>query len=125
MDSAEPLVQTIRQLEERLLQPDVRHSPGELEKYLAEEFVEYGSTGRVYDRQAIIDELGSESALRFSLTDFKLQMLSPEIALATYCAVCDDGASGDKTHSRRSSLWKKTGDQWQIVFHQGTLIPEV
>jgi hypothetical protein len=59
MDSGETLSQLLYQLEEHLLQPEVRHSRDELEKLLADEFVEFGSAGRIYNRQSIIEELGA------------------------------------------------------------------
>jgi hypothetical protein len=50
MDSGQTLQQLLYQLEERLLQPEIRHSPAELAKLLADEFVEFGSGGRVYSK---------------------------------------------------------------------------
>jgi hypothetical protein len=46
--------QALRDLEERLLLPSVRASPDEVATLLADEFIEFGSTGRTYDKQQII-----------------------------------------------------------------------
>lgn len=43
----EPVAKHLRALEEALLQPDVRKSE-ELVALLADEFIEFGSSGRVY-----------------------------------------------------------------------------
>jgi uncharacterized protein DUF4440 len=44
-------------LEERLLEPSVRSAADELTDWLADEFVEFGSSGRVYDKPPVIDAL--------------------------------------------------------------------
>ncbi|UCC81197.1 MAG: DUF4440 domain-containing protein [Candidatus Zixiibacteriota bacterium] len=120
MGDSKSIIQILHNLEQRLLQPEVRHSREELEKLLADEFVEFGSAGRVYDRQSIIEELGKESNARISMTDFEMVSLAPDVALVTYCAVYSEGEGESAHHSLRSSIWKKAGDTWQIVFHQGT-----
>jgi hypothetical protein len=120
MDSGETLSQLLYQLEEHLLQPEVRHSRDELEKLLADEFVEFGSAGRIYNRQSIIEELGKESNAQGSITDFELVSLASNVALVTYRAVFSEGEGEPAHHSLRSSIWKLMGGTWQIVFHQGT-----
>ena len=50
----------LRQLEERLLQPDVRKSVKDVMDLLADEFIEFGSSGRVFDKQQIINSLQNE-----------------------------------------------------------------
>lgn len=42
----------LRELEERLLQTDVRKSPEELDQLLADDFVEIGSSGRLFNKKA-------------------------------------------------------------------------
>ncbi|MEO6195723.1 MAG: nuclear transport factor 2 family protein, partial [Thermoanaerobaculia bacterium] len=51
----------LRELEESHLRSDVRSSPEAMQDLLAEEFVEFGSSGRVFDRAAVIAALSSES----------------------------------------------------------------
>ena len=121
MDTDKSPKELLYDLENRLLQPEIRHSPDELARLLADDFVEFGSSGCVYDRQAIIDELGQESTARGSITDFKAVELAPGTMLATYRAAFSEREGEPATHSLRSSIWKLTGDRWQMVFHQGTL----
>ena len=73
-------------LETRLHLPEIRHDPSELKRLLAEEFIEFGSSGRVYDLTAIIDELGGEEGAQIEIEDFKVINLTPDLALATYRA---------------------------------------
>ena len=61
----------LRELEERLLQPDVRRSPRALADLLADEFVEFGSSGRIFDKPQIIAALRDEPPIHRSLSEFK------------------------------------------------------
>ena len=47
----------LRRLEEQLLQPETRSSADQLGKLLADEFIEFGSSGRVFDKAKIIESL--------------------------------------------------------------------
>lgn len=120
MGDNKSIKQLLYELENCLLQPEVRHSRAELEKLLAEDFVEFGSGGHVYKRQSIIEELGKESNVEISMTDFKMVLLARDIALVTYRAVFTGPQGETSRHSLRSSIWKKVDDNWQIIFHQGT-----
>lgn len=74
----------LRMLEEELLQSDVRKSATRLDALLANEFIEFGSSGRVFDKQQIMESLKAESPARRSLTDFKALPLGHGVVLATY-----------------------------------------
>src|SRR5215208_610829 len=72
----------LRVLEETHLQPEVRSSPEAMGALLAEDFIEFGSSGRVYDRKSILEaDLGS---FRWSIDDFVVRLLAPGVALTTY-----------------------------------------
>jgi hypothetical protein len=51
----ETLLGLLRELEERLLASDVRSSREDVSDLLADDFVEFGRSGRVYDRQQTIE----------------------------------------------------------------------
>ena len=74
----------IRRLELRLLDPEVRASPGELSRLIADDFVEFGSSGRVYDKQGVIASLQGEMGVSFSVRDFQARILASDVVLATY-----------------------------------------
>ncbi len=104
-------------LEQRLLDPAVRRSPDLAAELLADDFVEIGSSGRTFDKTAILDlfTLEEQNPSVLTIIDFSVRCLSSSIVLATYQI--------PETRSKRSSLWKLCGSQWQIVFHQGTIVP--
>ncbi len=110
----------IRRLEERLQQADMRKSAKDVAELLADDFVEIGSSGRIFDKQATIDGLQHESPAEISLTDYQARILAPDVVLVTYRAVRSASAPAQTTQSLRSSIWKRLDGRWQLVFHQGT-----
>lgn len=119
MQNQQELTETIRLLEEKLLAPSTRHSFAELNELLADDFVEFGRSGNVYNKQVVLDRIRHEETARMTLSDFKIVLLSPGVVLATYRAA-KITADGQKTYSLRSSIWRMTGHKWQMFFHQGT-----
>ena len=118
MEEQLSLAELIRQLEERLLQADVRQSVTDVAALLADDFIEFGSSGRIYDKLTTIAALQHESPTKFTLTDYQAKMLSPNVILVTYRAVRSDSTSS--AQSLRSSIWQQIDGHWQLVFHQGT-----
>ena len=84
----EPYYTQIETLEERLLKPDVRASQDVLIQLLADEFVEFCSSGRIANKQQVIEDLPCQSARHFSVSDFKTHVLTPDVVLATYRVTC-------------------------------------
>jgi hypothetical protein len=111
----------LRQLEERLLHPAVRHSLETLNALLADNFIEFGSSGRIYNKAQVIESLQQETPIQRTLTDFKALILAEGVVLVTY-RVVEQGEPGTRpVHSLRSSIWKWIDGRWQMLFHQGTL----
>ena len=114
------LEQHLRQLEEQLLSPsgEVSVEPAAL---LADEFVEFGSSGKVYDKEQTVQTLGDAARARRSLEDFKVVSVAEDVALVTYRATRYRAANESPINSLRSSVWRLSNGRWQMVFHQGTL----
>lgn len=112
--------QDFKNLEETLLDPTVRSSLATLNELIADEFIEFGCSGNVYNKQQVIDGLLNEVPFLYSLTDFKKTILAPDIVLVTYKFIQQKN-NGSIT-SLRSSIWRLINNRWQIIFHQGTLI---
>lgn len=104
----------LRELEERLLQPSVRATADQVAMLLADEFVEFGSSGGVYDKQQVVVALQQEQGQggKLTVTDFSARTLAPDVVLLTYRIT--------ETRTLRSSIWKQMNGQWRMVFHQGT-----
>jgi hypothetical protein len=120
MNTAEHL----RQLEEHLLDPTVRRDSKAVASYLTDDFLEFGGSGRVFDKAAILEDLTDEPPRPPSLlSDFKTRELAPNVILATYKATRRNAAGEPIGQSWRSSIWTHVDGRWQITFHQGTPIP--
>jgi hypothetical protein len=114
----------LKQLEENLLDPTIRKNPNHVSSLLADDFIEFGSSGRTFDKTAILEDLRNEPPhLAAFLSDFAIRPLAPEVMLVTYRTTRHD-SSGHITHqARRSSIWINRNNRWQLTFHQGTPIP--
>ena len=108
----------LRELEEKLLQANVRKTQERVAELLADEFVEFGSFGHRYNKAQIIESLQAESSVRRSLSEFHVMLLAPDVALATYQVVQH---TEPPVRSLRSSIWILRDGHWKMVFHQGTL----
>jgi hypothetical protein len=110
----------LQDLELSLLQPTVRKS-ARVSELLAEGFIEFGSSGRVFTKEQAVASLRSESTTLFTVTQFKVQWLASHIALVTYRVSRD---AEQPSHSLRSSIWERRQERWRMIFHQGTLTAE-
>ncbi|KMS73210.1 hypothetical protein ACM01_19580 [Streptomyces viridochromogenes] len=116
-DVRTPAVEAAVEGELRLLRPEIRSSPESLEKLLHPEFREFGASGRCWDRTSIIESLlaGTDPGPRPTVVSrIAAVQLAPDLVHLTF----DTEDNGRRAH--RSSLWRLTGDGWQMYFHQGT-----
>lgn len=86
--------------------------------------MEFGKSGRVYDKQVTIDALAGESVSGASIvpqvTDFSVVALSNEVVLVRYRSVRTTVSDARRRfETLRSSIWKLDSGRWQMVFHQG------
>lgn len=112
----ESLSHHLRALEESLLQPDMRKSK-QLVALLADDFIEFGTSGRIYTKADVVAALQAESPSIQTMGNFKVSLLAPTVALLTYSIRHEASPPG---HTLRSSLWQLQGERWQMVFHQST-----
>lgn len=115
------LLDKLRQLEAEFHHHGHLPSPQRLQQLLHADFQEIGRSGRLYDRQAVLNFLGSKPALPpVDSSGHAVQLMAEGCALLTYrseqCSA--EGAGVDAAW--RSSVWLKGPQGWQIVFHQGT-----
>ena len=82
----------------------------------ADDFVEFGRSGRIYTRDQIIH---TESApIDATLSNLQIRRIDENSVLITY----DSAAvyEGSIEYARRSSIWSRTQSGWVMRFHQGT-----
>lgn len=112
-------VSGIIELEQKLHDPKARKNYDELAKILSDDFLEIGTSGRVYDKKLVISNLLSEEEIKIDSFDFKLIQLSNNIIQLLYKTRIQS-IDGTFLASLRSSIWKFEDDRWQLLFHQGT-----
>jgi hypothetical protein len=127
----EHLAEHLENLENFLFDPVARRDVAAVSNLLAEEFREFGSSGRIYTKLDILAELSTEQPVVISLVDFACQLIAPTCALVTYKSLSSH-ENRAPTQALRSSLWvlrapaklysNSPTEQavWQMLFHQGT-----
>ena len=117
----ETIKEIIYELEMSLLTKEVRASVEKLGQLLADDFIEYGSSGLIYDKKATLEKLPKSQSPRYRLYDFEIFVFSDQV-VQTRFKTDRTNADGTQTTSLRSSLWKNNNGTWQMFFHQGTPI---
>ncbi len=113
------IAETILMLEKKIVDPEVCKSPSVLDGIISDEFIEFGSSGRVFDKQGVIKALAGQAPVKIQITNFRIKFLAPGVVHATYIASKE--TNGLLSNSLRSSVWTQKDNCWQILFHQGTV----
>ena len=113
------------QLELLLLRSPTRSDPAFLDRVLDDGMIEFGKSGRQYDKHSIMAALAKAPASVppadfLDMTDVKTMQLSRNVVLLTYRLVAKPGAPDSATPSLRCSVWKRNSGAWRLIFHQGT-----
>ncbi|WP_104140451.1 ribonuclease HI family protein [Arthrobacter sp. ZGTC131] len=107
----------VEALERELLRPDVRSDIGRTGVLLHPDFVEIGSAGRIWTRDAMMMSLEESPGGPIDLDVLGADRIGSDTILLTYRSYSRSGTA------LRSSLWVLDGAQWRLRFHQST--PEV
>lgn len=121
------LAKQIEDLEVELLQPEARRSAKRINELLADDFVEFGMFGKIYSKQDFVELLPNskeEKFEKYKASDFKAREIATDTVLLTYKASIAFLKTNEKIWTLRSSIWQKRDDNWQMIFHQGTVIKD-
>ena len=69
----------IFELENKLQKPEVRKSVEILDELISDDLVEFGSSGQVYSKNDVLKNLSASSEIKFTMTDFRINVLSADI----------------------------------------------
>lgn len=125
MKQVSRLADTPQALEEELLEPRTRHDRARLLELLAEDFEEVGASGRVFGRDQVLALLMQEKpaeADELSMEDVQVRQLGTDLVQLRYLSR-RRSANGDRC-AQRTSLWRRSEGKWQMLYHQGTLVPD-
>jgi hypothetical protein len=102
--------------------PEFSGSKAALESMIAEEFWEVGASGRRYSRAYVLKTLAAREKNpiedHWHTSEFHCRELAPDLYLLTYTLLQAE------RKTRRATIWQRSGGDWKIVFHQGTLVQE-
>lgn len=121
-------VEVFRRFEQDLHRFEVRSSRDAVSALLADDFIEFGSSGGVYNKAIVIDALVQEApadpAALPDVYDFTVKPITAEAVLVLYRSVRRSDGVTPERQTLRSSIWKLIDGHWQMLFHQGTIVPQ-
>lgn len=107
----------IKSLELELVSPEIRKNVARINELISDDFEEFGSSGKAYRKQDILNDLPLSEPANYELSGFTFKELSSHCILIKYSSI----VSG--VHALRSSIWVKQEGHWQILHHQSTVVP--
>jgi len=116
-----PVLHDLERQEPIFHRPEFAATCADFDQLMAPDYWEIGASGRRYSRSFVLQTLAKQAPLdagaaNWQTTDFACRQLGPDTYLVTYTL---DQAS---RLTRRSTIWRRNGSNWQILFHQGTMI---
>lgn len=102
-------------LEHALWEAQTRFDYDFMEGLLAEDFGEYGRSGRVHSRTDALSVTGD--TIDAHLRDIEVDDVAEGVVLVTYVS---EVRHEELELANRASLWVKRDGRWQLRFHQGT-----
>jgi len=109
--SEEKVFETLYEMEKKLANFE---SKSIAERALTDDFVEYGSSGKIYNKKDIIDYYKTLRSINHIITDFSIEFLSDTVVKTSF----KSNLEGKK--ALRTSIWKFVDNAWKMSFHQGT-----
>ena len=88
---------------------------------MAPEYWEIGASGGRYDRDFILEHLRQHAPVDAAAAGWTTSnMACRQLGLDTFLMTYELNQAGRLT--QRSTIWRWTNGDWQILYHQGTLI---
>ncbi|WP_083098554.1 DUF4440 domain-containing protein [Pseudophaeobacter leonis] len=110
----------LKVLEESLWRAETRFDDDVMDKVFAEDFCEFGRSGKIYERNEMLLGQGDtfEITAALPLRNFRLRALSEDIVQVMYVSEVQHGSEIET--GNRSSIWRRESSGWRLCFHQGT-----
>jgi hypothetical protein len=117
-----PILREFAEREPIFHRPKFAATLADFDNMMADDYWEFGAPGQLYTRDFILDVLEippiDAAEAGWKTLDFHCRRLAPDTFLLTYTLHQND------RQTRRATIWKRTPSDWQILFHQGTLIQD-
>ncbi len=116
------VLEALRQREPIFHRPEFGTTRRDFENMMESTFWEVGASGRRYSREYVLKVLEERyrSPIEEDLEtkDFYCLEIAPDNYLLTYTLL-----QGPRM-TRRATIWRRTDDDWKIVYHQGTIVED-
>jgi hypothetical protein len=120
------ILHELRSREPIFHRPEFGTTRADFDRMTEEGFWEVGASGRRYSRDHVLDvledrhQVASHLALEdtWETSDFACRELGRDTYLLTYTLL-----QGQRK-TRRATIWRRSADNWKIVFHQGTVVED-
>jgi hypothetical protein len=116
-----PVLEQLMRLEPVFHRLELGSKRADLEQLMDPEFCEVGASGRRYNRNYVLDILEKRAGIPggdvWQCSDCQCLELARDTYLVTYTLL-----QQQQRMTRRSSIWRRAGQSWQIVYHQGTVV---
>lgn len=109
----QPVREELLRLEGALASRDPAGIEGGLAHLIADDFLEFGASGRVWDARSTRELLEHEPVVAVSIEAFDVAEIGDGVVLATYVVPGSPSVV-------RSSIWVRRDGRWVVRFHQGT-----
>jgi hypothetical protein len=117
-----PILEELKRLEPLFHGAAVGATPRWFEELVADEFWEVGASGRRYSREFALGVLKTRgrdpTEDEWVTSGFHVSEVAPDNYLLTYTLQ----QPGRLT--RRMTLWRRAGQRWKAVYHQGTVVQD-
>lgn len=109
--------QEIESFERELVNPKTRSNAERIAELLTDEFLEFGSSGKMIRKCDVLDAAEKPGIMTYQLDDFNFKMLGESYVLVTYRSV-----TSSQLIALRSSIWVKEYGSWKMLHHQSTVV---
>lgn len=109
------LEELILQYENEFFKKEFCNNIKNLDNRIHDKFIEFGSSGKVYDKNTIIKYLNALDKDRdIKIVSFKIKEIKDNLIIANYISCKEE------LQALRTSIWIRDMTDWKLYFHQGT-----
>ena len=116
------VMRELMQREPLFHRPEFGTTREDFEKMTAPGFWEIGASGRRYSREFVLGVLEERYERPtedvWEIGDFHCLEIATDNYLVSYTLI-----QGERV-TRRTTIWRRTAEGWQILFHQGTIVTQ-
>lgn len=122
-DSLLPVLDALKQREPLFHAWTSEATPPDFERLVAPDFWEVGASGRRYGRAFVLEVVAQRGPdaqeAQWQTSDWHVRSIGLDHYLLTYTL------RQPQRMTRRATLWQRTADGWQALYHQGTVVQDV